>query len=588
MDQDWFEMHDVRRRWLNRFVWIPLRSTQVIEKAGEFGYEGYLEEFYGIGTLAVYSGERDISEKLDWMDIGINHEHGPYYDENVYAPVDAYFHHSEKILGKHLVLEQNLNVEECSEWHLHQDLVFALGLKRETDIWICPKYNYVEVAKLKRDSIGKPVLLEIKAEFLRDYLCACKMALRATTYRSRIEIIASAGHIDWPNGRKSEGSDNDRWEGLVRAIHEGGMPFGGETAVIHMGRTDVYPEDDVPSFDFPTDDKVSSKSFIKKSTGDKLFYVRGELYRNEWIEPGEHSYIVKGDKRPATVHFITDESGKKETQETLIDSSKWLWFKPEVMMTLAHRRGGALGWYTRDTGSIRCSPGYSVHFGVNKLGLITVFAKDIGMLPEWQQQIWAGYNITPEGGVSEELLASQMRADPARTLAPEAFLKRELERLDFISQNTLGSKLFRDHEQFVDIIEKCHRFRAVDQAGLYALAKDLTRIITDRIDIQLLRKIANPPKGENWGSLKLLEKVLASIIDAADARNLLSPIAGIYELRLADAHLKSTEVEEAYKLVGIDSNLPSIQQGYRMLYSCVSCINIISEILEDKSKTVGD
>jgi hypothetical protein len=56
---------------------------------------------------------------------------------------------------------------------------------------------------------------------------------------------------------------------------------------------------------------------------------------------------------------------------------------------------------------------------MNKLGIVNAFAKDIALLPEWQQKIWSGDNISSEGGVSEELLDSQMRAMLANTQAPE-------------------------------------------------------------------------------------------------------------------------------------------------------------------------
>ena len=44
-----------------------------------------------------------------------------------------------------------------------------------------------------------------------------------------------------------------------------------------------------------------------------------------------------------------------------------------------------------------------MHFGVNALGFVNVFAKDIGFLREWEQQIWAGFNVGPEGGREEFL-----------------------------------------------------------------------------------------------------------------------------------------------------------------------------------------
>ncbi len=56
MNQDWFEMKDVRRRRLATSVWIPLRAVQTLEKHGSYGYEGFKEEFFGAGTLAVPAG----------------------------------------------------------------------------------------------------------------------------------------------------------------------------------------------------------------------------------------------------------------------------------------------------------------------------------------------------------------------------------------------------------------------------------------------------------------------------------------------------------------------------------------------------
>jgi hypothetical protein len=120
----------------------------------------------------------------------------------------------------------------------------------------------------------------------------------------------------------------------------------------------------------------------------------------------------------------------------------------------------------------------------------------------------------------------------------------------------------------------------VDQAGFYALAKDLARLTADSIDAAELQKIAGPPKGTNWGSLKSLENVLATEIDPKEARALLSPLVGIYELRLADAHLASSEIDQALALVRVDQSIPLIFQGYQLLDACVSSLYEIAETIE--------
>jgi hypothetical protein len=131
-------------------------------------------------------------------------------------------------------------------------------------------------------------------------------------------------------------------------IHEGGHPYGEKIAVFHAARTDVDESDDIPDISgVPTDKNIKSNLWEKSFEGKKLFMVMGSLWRNEWVEPAKTSPRIRRDALPSSVFFIVDEQGNKETKETLADSGRWLWFKPDVIMALAHRRGGSLAWYTR-------------------------------------------------------------------------------------------------------------------------------------------------------------------------------------------------------------------------------------------------
>lgn len=112
------------------------------------------------------------------------------------------------------------------------------------------------------------------------------------------------------------------------------------------------------------------------------------------------------------------------------------------------------------------------------------------------------------------------------------------------------------------------------------MAKDLARLTVDSIDASALQKMVSPPKGIKWGSLRSLENVLASRVDPARARALLTPLVGVYELRHADAHLASKSSADAFDLVGVDQSAPYVVQGYRMLHACVSAIFNICKVIE--------
>lgn len=580
MDQSWFEMQDLRKRKLDNSVWVPLRANNAIRNSTKYGFVDYREEYVGHGSLMIPIDKKPFVEKLDWDDIGINHTHSCSFIDDKYIPVDIY--QNENLEGRNLVLDQNFdNNIDCNEWHLHQDLVISLGLKREGDIWICPSEGYAEVAKLERNQEGSPILLQIKNQFLKDYLCARKCGLYISSYFSRDKIYESPSVLSWKESSKNVKEGRDFWECRILEIHEGGFPFGQKIAVSHVGRIDIDENEDVPDMtSFPTDENVKSDFFEKSFRGKKLYRIISELWKYEWINPAKSSPIILGDEHPIQIYYITDAEGTKESDNNLTNGGRWLWFKPELISNLLSVRGSFLNWHTKDTGSISCAPNGGVHFGVNDLGLITVYAKDVGYLPKWQQQIWAGFNIAPEGGISKELHASQVKAEPVSTLAPEAFIERVIKEINEEAKKQLDIRFFRGHHSVNEIIKSINRFRAIDERGLFSLAKDIARIIVDDIDIESIQKIAIPPKNTKWGSLKTIENLLAIKIPSEDAREILSPIVGVYELRHGDAHLPSSDIENSFGLIQIDRSLPYVTQGYQMIYTCVDNLHVILRIIE--------
>jgi hypothetical protein len=275
-----------------------------------------------------------------------------------------------------------------------------------------------------------------------------------------------------------------------------------------------------------------------------------------------------------------DAAGKKQKAKSLIDSGRWLWFKPDVIPALMGRRGGSLEWYTRETGGVRGSPDCRVPFGINSLGLINAYAKDVALEPEWLQRVWAGFNVSPEGKVSAELFSAQGQGVPAGTQAPEAFLPVGIEVLNDAFTKRFGRALFRPHTDPAEAFKSCHRFKALSASGLYGLAKDLVRVIVEHIDTAALHKIVAPPNKEDWGSLKSLEKVLATVTGETSAHVALGPLHGIYNLRLADAHIPSNDLDEAYALARVDRTLPFIMQGRDLLITCVISLHTIADVVK--------
>lgn len=419
MKKEWFEMKEFRKRRFADAVWIPIHVSETLVKNGEYGQLGYVHEFFGLGSLAVPLAKKETAKRLSWSDIGIGHEQGIWAAKDFYKPADIYWRNENESLGLELALIQSFDGAESRQWHLNQDFVFAFGLLREGDIWIRPSEGYVEVARLRRNAEGEPVALEIKNEFLREYLFVRKSFLKITWYRSRDVIVADPAEAGSPEARK-ESIDEERFELRVNPILQGGWPEG-KVAVFQAARTDIDAEEDVPLPGPETNDNVESKSWQFERTGKKYFRIEGELWRDEGIEPASVSPRIRRDPVPTGISYIVDASGSKKTSEELDneDDARWLWFKPTVVAELLKQRGTEIKWYTRETGGVGCGPGALTHFGLNSAGLITVYAYDIAKLYPWQQRIWSGHNVTPEGKVSKELLSAQMETVVAKTFAPE-------------------------------------------------------------------------------------------------------------------------------------------------------------------------
>jgi hypothetical protein len=576
----WFDFGPNLKRTYAKATWIPLRLFETI-KIGNFGDEDYSAVFEGVHSLAVPIAHRSIGEQYSWS---ADHEHRPWTDDTTYFPADTYKGNVEGAFATRLVLRQHIPGERVDVWHLHQDLVIGLGLKRVGDNWLRPDERCIDVARLRRNDEGQPVALEMRSEFLRDYLCARGCALRLATFRDKDAVVSDLGDIDFPPEGVEEDMENGTFFKRAWAIDSMGSPYGSKTGVFRLSRTDIDPEEDVPVMPPETDDNTESESYSFTRDGPKRWRVMTEFRRDEWLEPADASPRVRWDRVPSSVSFIVDSDGSRMNSDDLDDEDigRWLWFSPGIVPSLLAQPGSRLQWYTRDTGGLSTPSDPSVHFGLNESGLITVYARDVARLPEWERRHWSGFNVTPEGKVSTELLSAQVRAEVAETQAPEQVFAEIREKASQAFERKYGFPLFRHHDQIDEILSRIHRFRALDESGLLSLAKDVARVTADAIDVAKVRSIVQSPHSSKLGSLKSLEGVLAAVSSPDLARKTMSPNFAAYDLRLDDAHLPKSDRLASFKILAIEESDTSLTKGFKLLHETVLAWYRIHAILMGK------
>ena len=65
-----------------------------------------------------------------------------------------------------------------------------------------------------------------------------------------------------------------------------------------------------------------------------------------------------------------------------------------------------------------------------------------------------------------------------------------------------------------------------------------------------------------------------------EAHKLLTPLVGIYELRLGDAHLPSSTIDEALVMAKVDKTARPIQQGLQLLVALADALASIGDVVK--------
>lgn len=494
-----------------------------------------------------------------------------------YFEAESFYDDPDGRLGLRLVLAQHLNSAHPRQIFINQDFVTAYGLLEEGDYWLRPNEGYEQVVRLTRKDDGTVIFVEIRAEYLKDYLAARNAALRLYYYRQRRAILQDNPNFDWPEDISLVSEPNDRLDVRCNEIGASGERPGTTWAMLKAWRTDVDPEEEVPDFSGNDDEATETESTtgVRGNEGGR-FLVIGEMWRGEWIEPAESSCRI-GNGEPDEVLMVQLDGGGGRVDLTTLkyeEVGKYLWFKPEVVNDLLSRRGASMSWCTHDTGGISPSPDWLLHFGVNKLGLVNAYAYDVARRPLWERRIWVAHNCRPDGGVSAELMQAQMACRPASTNSPEFMIHQALGWIDQIFKKKFKIALFRDHPELEELASKVHRFRAVDESGLRSLAKDLVKMSIERINKKSLIDALGDGKSDQ-GTLKLLQKLLSKYTNEDYAYACMTPLFGAYDLRIAEAHLSSSDTEEYYERIGVNRTAPLIKQGEQLIQNIANAFGVI-------------
>ena len=237
MNKDWILQKKETHRIFCKSTWVPLRAS-INNEQGNSQYIGYTSEYFGCGSVAFPPEHREIAKNLSWSDIGIGCTVQPYaYEDGYYSSIEQYQWNDKEPIGIHLVFEHPQPVIGGRIWVLNPDLIIALRLIKEGNNWVRPEENFVVVAREVLDEKGEHQLIEIKKEFLLDYLAARNLSLKLSYYRQRVENVTSLETSEYLGlENHQEERENGRYELLIRTLND---VYGGSWAMYRTWRTDI-------------------------------------------------------------------------------------------------------------------------------------------------------------------------------------------------------------------------------------------------------------------------------------------------------------------------------------------------------------
>jgi hypothetical protein len=586
LPSEWIEARDVEHLSFDHSTWIPLVVQKTDVLRGKFGTPGYRKGYQDFDSIVVPLVLKASLEKIDWQSVSRHNSDNAWADEENFVPPGSYGG-DPKIL--YPVIQQRFATGDPTRWDLLQELEVGLRLMRRGDTWIAPEEDDIEVARLHRDEKGQLEALLFRAEHLRDYLCAKKAALLITGFVFRDAWEESFPGLKWQSGTQERHFDHGWWTGSHAPMHEGGQAFGVATHVLHVWRESIDPDDDVPIIADPTEERAAkSRSFKKVPKGRKIFGLSGKIWVKHWISPAQKSPRIGRNEIESRVHFqVENQERATLAGKALRDYRGWLWFRPAVVRRLLSARTSELKWYTAQTGEMGPAPHATLHFGINKIGLINVLGYKMAQLPEWAQNYWVSSNVGPDGGLSQELHMSQNLARPADTTAPEAMLWNNLEILQARSEFVYGRPLLHHFPSEYEFFHRVHRFYCDSFADVCELCKELHRTVSEPVNIGLLNEKIDPKNAQRSNEAKLGQiKRLSLWLEAVGlkGRKVTQPLAGVYDLRIADAHQRSETVRESLALLNIPADAENyLQVCYSIIGQVANCIGTVADAIKSPS-----
>ncbi|MBC3842097.1 hypothetical protein GXW82_23550 [Streptacidiphilus sp. 4-A2] len=256
-------------------------------------------------------------------------------------------------------------------------------------------------------------------------------------------------------------------------------------------------------------------------------------------------FIIGVDEDGEEVHYTCDEEklanyfGKNPGAPHFL---RPVFFRKEVLAKYYNEPGK----FSVDDGYLTCAGYWGMPLDNNHQKYVTAFLGDLGKLPHKEQLYWKGYNVTPDGRMSDIAFRRSMLGEWADATEPTLVFKRTYERFGKSWLSKHGWELFKKLKP-----ADAHHWTALhvpsegNQKEFDEQVMSLTKLLVDRINEAEVGKRATLEADDKGGITKFGRYLDA--ITFTEAESLIKFLRNLQSLRSGAAHVKNMRNNSDYQ-----------------------------------------
>ena len=570
LNQNWLEQKDIRNVKFDDQDWIPIYGFKYGAERLRFPQIGHYEEFQEFRGAVIYEENQLPAEGITSWNTWSDDDVCEYDSDDYPYPYSHQFNNlNDPPIGFRLVVSQFLSNDSPARVHLHQDFIITYNLIFDGKGWIRPKKHNEQVVRYIFYQNSEVMRVEVKARLLKDYLSIRGAIYRMYYYSGRRFVQKDKPNFDWEEEKTISSLPNDRCTANIEYTDFRGERISASSTISETANNSKNTKEETPNASNNIVPHVGSGGAI---TGDvsasNRYFAYCRMWRGEWVWPDDTPVNWNVSKQQGNALDIRSDAGEslKQGVSNSAETIPHRWFQPKAIRDHLLERNARLDWRDASSGTLHYGNHSQVAFELTEDGLIIVPAKDIARLSRREIRKWISHACEPDELKRGQHRMSRHMLEQAHTGIPEKNLTLAIEQVNQSFLQRFCVPLLLPGDEMHNIISKIHRFRAVDEDGLLALARDMTKYVLEWISPSNLHSVVKFDVSKRK-TLKMLKHFLQVENGVDNADEIMAPLFGLYGLRNYDSHLPSScqSVEVQYTKVGVNRDQPTVHQGAEMI-----------------------